>query len=136
MRAKLNIYRFDPDSNEPPRYDTFEIDTDPGETVLSALIKVNEDFDSSLSFRFACGKVKCGECPNQAFAPVTDQAVLDHLQDRHVMGVYPLLEDDTCWFLAGCPRKISVYSRRRRLHCAQEENRLASPYLLTPQANK
>lgn len=49
-----------------------------------------------------CGlpKVKCGECPNQAFAPVTDQAVLDHLQDRHVMGVYPLLEDDTCWFLA------------------------------------
>jgi superfamily II DNA or RNA helicase len=49
-----------------------------------------------------CGlpKVKCTECPNQAFAPVTDQAVLDHLQDRHVMGVYPLLEDDTCWFLA------------------------------------
>ena len=62
MRSKLSIYRFDPDSNEPPRYDTFEIDTDPGETVLSALIKVNEDFDSSLSFRFACGKVKCGEC--------------------------------------------------------------------------
>ena len=42
-----------------------------------------------------CGlpKVKCTECPNQAFAPVTDQAVLDHLQDRRVMGVYPLLED-------------------------------------------
>jgi succinate dehydrogenase / fumarate reductase iron-sulfur subunit len=62
MRVKLSIYRFDPDSNEPPRYDTFEVDTDPGETVLSALMKVNEDLDSSLSFRFACGKVKCGEC--------------------------------------------------------------------------
>jgi len=62
MRAKLSIYRFDPDSNQQPRYDTFEIDADPGETVLSALIKVNEDYDSSLSFRFACGKVKCGEC--------------------------------------------------------------------------
>ena len=45
-------------------------------------------------------KVKCGECPNQAFVPVDDAAVLGHLQGRHVMGVYPLLADETCWFLA------------------------------------
>lgn len=62
MRVKLSIYRFDPDSNEKPGYDTFEIDAEAGETVLTALIKVYETFDSSLSFRFACGKVKCGEC--------------------------------------------------------------------------
>src|SRR4030042_2979132 len=62
MRVKLSIYRFDPDSNKQPKYDAFEIDSDSGETVVSALKKVNEDYDSSLSFRFACGKVKCGEC--------------------------------------------------------------------------
>lgn len=45
-------------------------------------------------------KVKCGECPNQAFVPFDDGAVLAHLQGRHVMGVYPLLDDETCWFLA------------------------------------
>lgn len=45
-------------------------------------------------------KVKCGECPNQAFTPVEDQVVLDHLRGRHVVGVYPLLEDESCWFLA------------------------------------
>ena len=45
-------------------------------------------------------RVKCSECPNQAFISVSDQVVLDHLQGRHVIGVYPLLEDDTCWFLA------------------------------------
>ncbi len=45
-------------------------------------------------------RVKCGECPNQAFLPVTDQVLLDHLRGRIVVGVYPLLEDDTCWFLA------------------------------------
>jgi hypothetical protein len=45
-------------------------------------------------------KIGCGECPNQAFVPVDDAAVLAHLQGRHVMGVYPLLEDETCWFLA------------------------------------
>ncbi len=43
---------------------------------------------------------KCSDCSNQAFVPVGDQVVLDHLQGRHVMGVYPLLEDETCWFLA------------------------------------
>jgi len=45
-------------------------------------------------------RVKCGECPNQAFLPVEDQVILDHLQGRHVIGVYPLLTDETCWFLA------------------------------------
>jgi superfamily II DNA or RNA helicase len=43
---------------------------------------------------------KCADCANQAFVPVTDQVVVDHLQGRHVIGVYPLLEDETCWFLA------------------------------------
>jgi hypothetical protein len=40
--------------------------------------------------RGVCGlpRVKCGDCPNQAFVSVTDQAVLDHLRGRHVMGVY------------------------------------------------
>ncbi len=45
-------------------------------------------------------KVKCGECPNQAFIPFDDAAVVGHLTGRHVMGVYPLLEDETCWLLA------------------------------------
>src|SRR4030095_11884505 len=45
-------------------------------------------------------RVKCGDCPNQAFVPVSDQAILDHLQGRHVVGVYPMLEDGRCWLLA------------------------------------
>jgi hypothetical protein len=45
-------------------------------------------------------RVKCGECPNQAFLTVTDQVIVDHLQGRHVIGVYALLEGETCWFLA------------------------------------
>ena len=45
-------------------------------------------------------RIKCGECPNQAFMPVDDAAVIGHLTGQHVMGVYPLLHDETCWFLA------------------------------------
>ncbi len=45
-------------------------------------------------------KVRCGDCPNQAFTPFDDAAVVGHLTGRHVMGIYPLLSDETCWFLA------------------------------------
>lgn len=43
---------------------------------------------------------RCSDCVNQAFVPVSDRVVIDHLQGRHVMGVYPLLEDETCWLVA------------------------------------
>jgi hypothetical protein len=45
-------------------------------------------------------KIRCGECPNQAFLPFDDAAVLAHLTGRQVLGLYPLLEDETCWLLA------------------------------------
>jgi len=45
-------------------------------------------------------RIKCGECPNQAFLPVTPEAILDHLQGRQVIGVYPMLKDETCRLLA------------------------------------
>ena len=62
MRVALNIFRFDPDSNEEARYQVFVLDVEPRETVLSVLKQVYEKCDSSLSFRFACGVMKCGEC--------------------------------------------------------------------------
>jgi hypothetical protein len=43
---------------------------------------------------------KCGDCTNQAFVAVGDQVVIDHLRGRHTIGTYPILEGDTCWFLA------------------------------------
>ena len=45
-------------------------------------------------------RVKCGECSHQAFLAMEDQVILSHLQGRHVVGVYPMLRDETCWFLA------------------------------------
>ncbi len=39
---------------------------------------------------------RCSDCVNQAFVPVSDQVVTEHLQGRHVIGSYPLLEDETC----------------------------------------
>lgn len=51
-------------------------------------------------------RIKCADCLHQRFLPVTDDVVRCHLsgQDDHgrdfVMGVYPMLLDETCFFLA------------------------------------
>ncbi len=48
----------------------------------------------------ASRRVHCCECPSQAFIPVSDEEIAKHLRGDQIMGVYPLLPDDTCWFLA------------------------------------
>jgi len=45
-------------------------------------------------------RATCGECPNQAFLPVTDEEIAKHLQGIQIMGVYPMLPNETCWFMA------------------------------------
>ncbi len=49
-----------------------------------------------------CGKprTKCADCEQRMLLPVTDQVIVDHLTGRQTIGIYPLLTDDTCWFLA------------------------------------
>ncbi len=51
-------------------------------------------------------RIKCMDCPNQRFLRVTDEVIRWHLSGRDdqgrdfVMGVYPMLRDETCSFLA------------------------------------
>ncbi len=45
-------------------------------------------------------RVKCGDCSQRQLLPVTDQVIYDHLAGKLTIGVYPLLSDDTCCFLA------------------------------------
>ncbi len=53
----FKIYRYDPDSGENPRYDTFEVNLDEcGPMVLDALIKIKNEIDPSLTFRRSCAR--------------------------------------------------------------------------------
>ena len=50
-------------------------------------------------------KIKCSECKNRKFAPLDDGAIYKHLQGKSpngtdVVGIYPLTEDEHCYFLA------------------------------------
>lgn len=45
-------------------------------------------------------RIKCGDCASRLLIPLTDEVIYAHLSGKHVVGVYPLLADDSCHFLA------------------------------------
>ncbi|TWI62662.1 hypothetical protein LZ24_03348 [Desulfobotulus alkaliphilus] len=45
-------------------------------------------------------RIKCGDCSQRQLLPVTDALIYDHLAGKKTIGVYPLLNDDRCYFLA------------------------------------
>ncbi len=60
---RFRVYRYDPDSGERPRIDTYEVDVDRcGPMVLDALIKIKNEIDPSLTFRRSCREGICGSC--------------------------------------------------------------------------
>ncbi len=63
-RMKLfHIYRYDPDSQDNPRLDTYELNLDDcGPMVLDALIKIKNEVDTTLTFRRSCREGICGSC--------------------------------------------------------------------------
>lgn len=62
-KKTFKIYRYDPETKENPRLDTFEIDLDKcGPMVLDALIYIKNKVDPSLTFRRSCREGVCGSC--------------------------------------------------------------------------
>ena len=45
-------------------------------------------------------RIKCGDCSNRVLIPLSDSVIYKHLSGEHTVGIYPLLADDTCYFLA------------------------------------
>jgi succinate dehydrogenase / fumarate reductase iron-sulfur subunit len=60
---RFTVYRYDPDTGENPRIDTYAVDMDRcGPMVLDALIKIKNEVDSTLTFRRSCREGICGSC--------------------------------------------------------------------------
>ena len=51
-------------------------------------------------------RIKCAECQYRQFLPLTDEVIrwhlsgFDHAGEPFVAGIYPMLQDETCFFLA------------------------------------
>jgi len=59
----IKVYRWDPDSGENPRVDSYAVDMDAcGPMVLDVLIRIKNNIDSTLTFRRSCREGICGSC--------------------------------------------------------------------------
>jgi succinate dehydrogenase / fumarate reductase iron-sulfur subunit len=59
----FKVYRYDPESGENPRWDTYEVDVGAcGPMVLDALIHIKNTMDPTLAFRRSCREGVCGSC--------------------------------------------------------------------------
>lgn len=62
-KKRILVYRWDPDNDENPRLDSYEIDLDKcGPMVLDAIIYIKNQIDSTLTFRRSCREGICGSC--------------------------------------------------------------------------
>jgi succinate dehydrogenase / fumarate reductase iron-sulfur subunit len=61
--VRFEIYRYDPDADQAPRTQTYEVDTaECGPMVLDALLHIKNRMDGGLTFRRSCREGVCGSC--------------------------------------------------------------------------
>ena len=59
----VQIYRWNPESGEKPKYETYKVDTNAcGPMMLDLLFKIKDEQDQTLSFRRSCREGICGSC--------------------------------------------------------------------------
>lgn len=88
---KFKVYRYEPESGENPRLDTFEVDMDEcGPMVLDALIKIKTEVDSSLTFRRSCREGICGSCSMNIAGGNTLACIKPVDEVKGDIAIYPL----------------------------------------------
>jgi succinate dehydrogenase/fumarate reductase iron-sulfur protein len=124
----VRIFRYDPASDEQPRYDEHEVPYAKKMRVLDVLNYISEDFESDFAYRWFCGVKKCGTCavrmngrevlacwesaePEMVIeplkhAPIVRDLVIDRgPYEKLVTGLLPWLERKEKY--AGWPERIS-----------------------------
>ena len=62
MEVKCEIYKAVPEDEGKGDFVSHTIVMEPSDTVLDLLTVIYQQYDPTLSFRYACGVVRCGEC--------------------------------------------------------------------------
>ncbi len=88
---RFKVYRYDPDTGENPRLDTYEIDlAECGPMVLDALIKIKNEVDTTLAFRRSCREGICGSCSMNIDGTNTLACLKPIDEVRGEVKIYPL----------------------------------------------
>ena len=60
MQVTLKVFRYNPEKDKKPHYETYKIEADPTDRVLDLLEHVKGYYDGTLSFRRSCAHGICG----------------------------------------------------------------------------
>ena len=60
MEVKFKVFRFNPETDEAPRYDVFTVSADVNDRIVDCLNKIRWEQDSSLAYRMSCAHGICG----------------------------------------------------------------------------
>ncbi len=59
---RFEVFRYDAARNEPPHFQTYELDVSRQTSVLEGLLRIQDEQDPSLAFRSSCRGAVCGSC--------------------------------------------------------------------------
>jgi succinate dehydrogenase / fumarate reductase iron-sulfur subunit len=60
MQVKLRIFRYNPEKDKKPHYETYTVEAHPADRILDLLEHVKGSIDGTLSFRRSCAHGVCG----------------------------------------------------------------------------
>jgi len=88
---KVNVYRWDPSTEENPRLDTYEVDMDncPSK-VLDILNKIKNEIDPTLAYRRSCAHGVCGSCAMNMGGKNGLACTTPHAEIDGDIDIYPL----------------------------------------------
>ena len=88
---KFIIYRWNPETEDNPRLDTYEINLDRcGQMVLDALITIKNEVDPTLTFRRSCREGICGSCAMNIDGTNTLACIKPIKEIKGAVKIYPL----------------------------------------------
>ena len=62
MRLAFTIQKYNPEIDQHPHDEIYHLDVSPGLTILDALIRLKNEADGRLTFRYSCRSAICGSC--------------------------------------------------------------------------
>jgi succinate dehydrogenase / fumarate reductase iron-sulfur subunit len=92
MLINLKVFRYDPQNDKEPHYDTFTVEGKPTDRILDLLNKVRWEQDGSLAYRMSCAHGICGSdgmTINGVSALACQKLVKDYEEGKQVL-VEPL----------------------------------------------
>jgi succinate dehydrogenase / fumarate reductase iron-sulfur subunit len=60
MEMRFKIYRFDPERDTSPRYQSYRVSAEPSDRILDCLNRIKWEQDGTLAYRMSCGHGICG----------------------------------------------------------------------------